>query len=544
MGNDPGGGRGIRIHFIMTKSSDSPRLRYFDPAPADARSVDADLCVYGGTSGGVMAAIQGCRMGLRVVLVAPERRLGGMTTGGLGMTDIGSKEAIGGLAHEFYRRVGARYGVETEWRFEPGVAERTLMDWLAETPARVHRGEFLDQVRMDGTRIEALRTIGGLVVRARSFIDATYEGDLMAAAGVSHTVGREANAAYGERLNGSQIHAGHQFPEGIDPYRVEGDPASGLLPGVEREDEFEAGRGDHRIQAYNFRMCLTRDPALRLPFARPEGYDASEYVLLKRVAASGWDEWFEKFDPVRGGKTDTNNHGPVSTDFIGRNHAYPRADYATRERIFQAHVTYQRGLMWALANDPGFPADVRERFAEWGVCRDEFVSTGGWPTALYVREARRMVSDYVMTEANCRHERVAADSVGLGAYNMDSHHCRRVVVDGALRNEGDVQERVPGPYPISYRSLVPARGEADNLFVPFCLSASHVAFGSIRMEPVFMGLAQAAVIAASICQREKLPAQSLDYASLRPELLKAGAVLEHASSRRRAVDVAVAGAPA
>lgn len=504
-----------------------PRLRYFDPSPAAPREIEVDLCVYGGTSGGVVAAVEAARRRLSVALVAPEHRLGGMTSGGLGMTDIGAKEAIGGIAREFYQRVGLRYGVEMEWRFEPHVAEAVFEEWLAESGVRVFRGEFLEKVRATGGRIEAVRTLSGLVVRAKAFVDAGYEGDLMAAAGVSYTVGREGNAKYGERLNGAQLHHGHQFATVIDPYVVSGDPRSGLLPGIEAgEGVFTPGEGDRRIQAYNFRMCLTADPKLRLPFPKPQGYRAEDHELLRRVAASGWDEWFEKFDPIRGGKTDTNNHGPVSTDFIGRNHAYPEADYEARERIFQEHVVWQQGMMWTLANDPGIPSALRERFAPWGLCNDEFVSTGGWPTALYVRESRRMVSDRVMTEADCRHERRAVDSVALGAYNMDSHNCRRLLVGGVLRNEGDVQERVPGAYPISYRSIIPARGQAENLFVPFCLSASHVAFGSIRMEPVFMELAQASVVAASLCIEGGVAAQELPYGDLRSALLAVGARLE------------------
>ena len=489
----------------------------------------------------MVAAVEAARRGLSVVLVAPEYRLGGMTSGGLGMTDIGAKDAIGGIAREFYQRVGRHYGVGMEWRFEPHVAEAVFEEWLEECGVRVFRGEFLEKIRWTGGRIEALRTISGLVVSAEAFVDASYEGDLMAAAGVSHTVGREGNAKYGERINGTQMHHGHQFLKIIDPYRVAGDPGSGLLPGIEPgDDPFRGGEGDHRIQAYNFRMCLTADPKLRLPFPRPEGYRAEDHELLRRVAASGWDEWFEKFDPIRGGKTDTNNHGPVSTDFIGRNHLYPKGDYASRERIFQEHVTYQQGMMWTLANDPGIPAALRERFAKWGLCNDEFVSTGGWPTALYVRESRRMVSDRVMTEADCRHQRRAMDAIALGAYNMDSHNCRRLLVGGVLRNEGDVQEGVPGPYPISYRSIIPARGQAENLFVPFSLSASHVAFGSIRMEPVFMELAQASVVAASLCIEAGTASQNLPYRDLLPALREVGAVLDvHATNPASATAGAV-----
>jgi len=365
------------------------------------------------------------------------------------------------------------------------------------------------------------------------FVDATYEGDLMAAAGIRYHVGREDNATYAETLNGAQMRDSHQFGFPISPYVREGDPESGLLPGVESAESVVVGAGDHRVQAYCFRMCLTDDPGLRLPFVQPAGYDPRWYALLQRNLSAGWRDVFSKFDRLRvRTKTDTNNHGAVSTDFVGQNHAWPEGDFRTREKIFQAHVTYQRGLQWFLANDASVPADVREPYSQWGLCRDEFVESGGWPTQLYVREARRMIGDYVMTEHECRGHRIAADAIGLAAYTMDSHNCRRFVRKGrsstdsdTVLNEGDVQIHGFPPYPISYRAIIPKTKECENLLVPVCLSASHIAYGSIRMEPVFMMLGQSAAIAADLAMTDAVSVQAVAYSDLRAALLKAGQIL-------------------
>lgn len=506
--------------------SATPSPSYFQPAPRVEETLAVDVCVYGATSGGIIAAIEAAERGLSVALLHPGRHIGGLTTGGLGMTDIGNKQAVGGKAREFYERVGRHYGEEIEWRFEPHVAASVFEEWLQEAGVCPRLGQYADTCVVRDGRIVSLTTLSGLTVAARVFIDASYEGDLMARAGVSYAVGREGNDAYGETLNGALIMAlegepldeGHQFEHALDPYVVAGDPASGLLPGIEAEGSYRRGEGDACVQAYNFRMCLTQRADIRVPFPRPEGYDASRYVLLKRLLATGWDEAFRKFDAVRNGKTDSNNHGPFSTDNIGCNHAYPEVGYEERERIFQEHVRYQQGLMWCLANDPEIPARIRQPMATWGLCRDEFIATGGWPHALYIREARRMVSAVVMTEHHCRGVETVDDPVALGAYNMDSHHCRRVIHDGRLWNEGDVQVRVPQPYGISYRSIVPREEECANLLVPFCLSASHVAFGSIRMEPVFMGIGQAAAIAAQLAIQGDTTVQQVSYADLRSEL--------------------------
>ncbi|OJV05434.1 MAG: hypothetical protein BGO12_06485 [Verrucomicrobia bacterium 61-8] len=502
-----------------------PAPRYFSPAPHEAACLSADICIYGGVSGGVIAALDAASRGLAVVLIEPSAHLGGMTAGGLGMTDVGNKYVIGGLSREFYRRVGQRYGAVEEWRFEPHVAEETFEQWLLEENVRVFKRQFIDAVSKEGNRIVAIRTVSGIEVRAAMFIDASYEGDLLALAGVSHFIGREGNARYDETINGAQIESGHQFEGPVDPYVVPGVPASGLLPGIDPDPAFVPGAGDKRVQAYTFRMCLTQRDDIRMPFPRPEAYDASWYILLKRHLATGWNEAFQKFDEIRNGKTDTNNHGAVSTDFIGQNHRWAASSYVERERIFQQHVSWQQGLMWCLANDPDVPAAIRDPMSTWGLCADEFPESGGWPHALYVREGRRMLSGYVMTEHHCRGRLVVEDSIGMAAYGMDSHHCRRMVRNGVVVNEGDVQVGGILPYPISYRAIVPREEECANLLVPFCISASHIAFGSIRMEPVFMTLGQSAAIAAAIAIELGVPVQQVPYPDLRAALLEAGQVL-------------------
>ncbi len=512
------------MHGDLVPSTDS--LHYHQPPSENlALTLDVDLCIYGGNSGGVIAALAATRRGLRVALLEPGRHLGGLTAGGLTFTDIGNKHAIGGLSREFYRRVGRHYDREEFWTFEPHVAETVFRDWLAEAGITCHFGSFLDSVEMDADRIRRITTENGIIVSARMFIDASYEGDLLARAGVSHTVGRESNATHGETWNGSQVMEHHQFDLPVDPYRVEGDPDSGLLPGIDAEPHV-AGAGDTRVQAYNFRLCLTDDDANRIPFTEPADYRREDYELLARYCRAGHVPQFAKFDRLVNGKADTNNHGAVSTDFIGANHAFPTADYAEREHIFQAHVAWTLGLLWFWTSDPAVPAAFQEPFRRWGWCRDEFVATGGFSHALYVREARRLVGDVVMTEHHCTGAETVDDAIALAAYTMDSHNCRRVVVDGVVRNEGNVEVASGPPYPISYRAIVPKRGECGNLLIPFCLSASHIAFGSIRMEPVFMILAESAVEAAALALEHDVAVQSVPYPTLRERLLTAGQILD------------------
>lgn len=518
-----------------------------------------DVVVYGGTSGGVMAAVQAARMGKTVALVCPETHLGGLSSGGLGWTDTGDKEVIGGLAREFYHRVWQHYQDPNAWRwqraeeygnrgqgtsavdgarrtmwiFEPHVAERIFEDLVAEHDVPVFRDAWLDRergVRKSGARIESITTTAGDTYAGSFFIDASYEGDLMAAAGVSYRVGRESATEYGERWAGVRKEARHHkhfFPSAIDPYVVKGDPSSGLLPRISAELPGEEGEGDNRIQAYCFRMCLTQVPENRIPFEEPAGYDPRQYEVLLRVYESGWRETFNKFDPIPNAKTDTNNHGPFSTDNIGMNYDYPEASYARRREIVREHELYQKGLMYFIANDPRVPAEVREEMARWGLAKDEFADNGNWPHQIYVREARRMMGRYVMTEQDCLAERTVPEPVGMGSYAMDSHHVQRYVDErGHVRNEGDIGVKPRSAYGIAYGSIMPDRAEAENLLVPVAVSSTHIAYGSIRMEPVFMILGQSAATAAALAAAGDIAVQDLPYAQLRERLLADGQVLE------------------
>jgi len=501
-------------------------LRYYAPPEQRLnRTVDRDLCIYGGASGGIAAAVAARRLGLSVVVLEPGLHVGGLTAGGLSLTDIGNKGAIGGLSREFYRRAGARYGVKEHWRFEPHVAEQVFHDWIREEKIEVIFESFLARVELRGNRIGRVWTENGVEVSARMFLDCSYEGDLMAAANVTHTVGRESNSQYGETLNGAQVHHTHQFELPVDPYRVEGDPASGLLPGIEAREP-EIGAGDHRVQAYNFRLCLCKNPENQLPISKPDDYDRSRYELLARYLRAGYMPGFHKFDALVHDKVDMNNHGAFSTDCIGFNARFAEGSYRERESIFQRHVSHVKGLLWFWKQDSEVPRGFQEPFQEWGWAGNEFTGYGGFSHALYVREARRLAGDVVMTEHHCTGAQTVDDPVALAAYTMDSHNCQRFVRDGKVLNEGDVQAPAGPPYPISYRALIPRAGECENLFVPFCLSASHIAFGSIRMEPVFMILAESCVHAASLALRRGVAVQKVPYEDLHAQLKAAQQVLE------------------
>lgn len=491
-----------------------------------AEVITADVCIYGGTSGGLAAAVQVKRMGQKAVVAEFGRHLGGLSSGGLGATDIGNKSAIGGIAREFYLRVGKHYGEAEAWKFEPHVAEKIFHDIVKEAGVPVYYGQRLAMVTMNGRRITEITMDNGTVFRARMFIDATYEGDLMARAGVAYTVGREANSQYGETLNGVRAQTpAHQFRVAVDPYVQPGDPASGLLPLIQEGNGGPPGTADAKVQAYNYRLCFTTNATNRLPVIPPSNYDPARFELLGRyleaLVKSGLKPKLSEFwNPIwmPNQKTDINNNGGFSTDFIGANYNYPEADYATRARIAREHEDYTRGFITYLATEPRVPPNMRAEMQSWGPCRDEFPDTGGWPRQLYVREARRMVSDYVMTEHNCRGTKLAQDSVGLGAYNMDSHNCQRIVKNGRVENEGDVQVSVR-PYPISFRSLIPKSTECVNLAVPVCLAATHIAYGSIRMEPVFMILGQSAATAAVMANEDGVPISEVNYQKLRTRLL-------------------------
>lgn len=416
------------------------------------------------------------------------------------------------------------------WIFEPHAAERACEGLITEHGIPVVRNEWLDRARgvtKSGARIQAIRTESGRTYAGRIFIDATYEGDLMAAAGVNYHVGRESTATYGERWNGVQtgvLHHRHHFgavKAPISPYVVPGDPTSGVLPRISTAPPGAYGAGDNKVQAYCFRMCLTDRAENLVPFARPDGYDARQYELLRRIFNAGWRETFQKFDRIPNRKTDTNNHGPFSTDNIGMNYDYPDASYARRRAIIQEHERYQQGLMYFIANDPRVPTDVRTEFRTWGLARDEFVDNGHWPHQIYVREARRMVGAFVMTEHELLKTRPTPDPVGMGSYGIDSHNVQRYITpEGVVQNEGDIGVSTKGPYQIAYGSLLPRAGQADNLLVPVCVSSSHIAFGSIRMEPVFMILGQSAATAASLAIDANVRVQEVPYARLRERLLQ------------------------
>ena len=542
---------------------------------------EADIVIYGSTPAAISAAVQAKRMGKSAIVVSPEKRIGGLTTGGLGQTDIGNKEAFGGIAREFYRAVCDHYRKpeswkwqkqkdympkgatlsyeqgEAMWTFEPSVALKILEEWERDGALDIRRGEFLDRtplgsgkicrgVVLGNGRITAIRTLSGEEYRGRMFVDATYEGDLMAAAGCSYFVGREGNAVYGETSDGIQVAASvhHQFLPGVDPYVVKGDPSSGLLPNVEPYDPKERdGDGDCRVQAYNIRMCLTDVEENRIPFKKPVNYNELDYELLFRNIELGWDQCARNQGAMPNRKTDTNNHGGFASDFIGRSWRWPEASYEEREQIFREHLEYTQGLMWTLANHPRIPEEVRQEYSRWGTCKDEFLdgSGDGWQTQLYVREARRLVGEYVVTEFDCRGMRKSKRPVALGAYGMDSHHARRRVgADGFVHNEGDIQDysAIPGgirkgpgvvrfpPYGIDYGAILPKKSECTNLLVPVCVSASHMAFGSIRMEPVFFELGQVAATAAAQAIDADSSVQDLDYASLREQLLADGMRLD------------------
>lgn len=510
-----------------------------------------DICIYGGTSAGVIAAVAAARQKRSVVLVEPTRHLGGMSSGGLGQTDSGNKAAIGGLSREFYRAVGRHYGKDEAWAFEPHVAEQIFRQWVSEAGVKVLFEHRLAEVDKDGGRIQRImlermpadpaNAPGSsedlrehVPVEASMYIDASYEGDLLAQARVSYTVGRESSAQYGESLNGVRaLTPKHQFLVPVDPYLKREDPSSGLLPLIQAGDGGAPGGADKRVQAYNLRLCLTRHAANRLPMTPPAGYDSRQFELLGRYLEALRDAkthmslaTFLNINPVPNGKTDVNNNGAVSTDFLGQSDAYPEAGYDARRKIWHAHLHYTQGLLHFLATDRRVPAEVRGEMNSWGLCRDEFADTDGWPNQLYIREARRMVSPYVITQAVCEHKQTCDDSIGLASYNMDSHNCQRVVQHGVARNEGDVQVAPSGPYPISYRAIVPDAKDCGNLLVPVCLSASHIAYGSVRMEPVFMLLGQAAALAGCLALDHKSSVQDVKVDVLRQRLLEAGQVLE------------------
>ena len=539
-----------------------------------------DIVVYGATSSGITAAIQSSRLDKKVLLIEPGHRVGGLTTGGLGQTDIGNKQAIGGISREFYQNIKSHYQKQVNWiwqkresyrdggqttsdsmedamwTFEPSAALRVFKEMIRKekniTLIYSQRLNRKSGVKKTGGKIVSIQMESGQIYQSKIFIDATYEGDLMAASGVSYIVGRESNSQYGESLNGVQANnvslalkktismnaAHHNFIEGVDPYIRKGDPKSGLLPFINPRKPGLDGVGDDKIQAYCYRMTLTNHPDNRIPFSKPSGYQEIQYELLFRnyeAAKGSYEKMYSYGDPLvpwinskmPNRKTDTNNQKGFSTDFIGQNYLYPEALYEEREKIAERHKKYQQGLMWTLAYHPRIPAQVREIVSQWGTCKDEYEREDGWPSQLYIREARRMISEYVMTQRNCEKLELAEDAIGMAAYGMDSHHVQRYVdLNGYVKNEGNVEAHLASPFPISYRSIVPKKSELRNLLVPICLSASHIAFGSIRMEPVFMVLGQSAAIAAAMAIDNDWDLQHIPYDQLKLNLLKHKQILK------------------
>tara|TARA_R110002096_G_scaffold4501_28_gene21240 strand:- start:456 stop:2555 length:2100 start_codon:yes stop_codon:yes gene_type:complete len=535
------------------------------PAFADE---SADVVIYGGTSAGVIAAVQAKKLGKSAIIVGPDKHLGGLSSGGLGWTDTGNKAVIGGLSRDFYHRIWKEYQKEETWKFqkqseyggkgqgteaidgenrtmwifEPSVAETVFESYIADFEIPVFRDEWLDRengVEKTDGKITSITMLSGKKFTGKMFIDATYEGDLVATAGVDTHVGREGRDVYGEDWNGVQtsvLHHRHHFDaipdkKRISPYVVPGDPSSGVLPRISAEDPGERFSGDEKVQAYCFRMCLTNDPENRIPFSEPPGYDVKQYELLARIYEAGWRDTFGKFDPIPNHKTDTNNHGPMSTDNIGFNYDYPEASYERRREIIQEHETYQKGWLWFHCSDPRVPKEIQERMKTWGLPKDEFQDNGNWSHQLYIREARRMVGQFVMTENELLQRNPTPDSVGMGSYTIDSHNTQRYITpEGYVQNEGDIGVKCP-PYKIAYGSLIPKKEQCQNLLVPVCVSSSHIAFGSIRMEPVFMILGQSAATAAAFAIDDDIAVQDLDYAKLREQLVKDGQILEYGSSK-------------
>ena len=500
-------------------------------APKVTAAKSVDICVYGGTSLGVIAAYTAKKQGKSVLLIEPTTHIGGMSSGGLGQTDIGNKFVVQGLALDFYRRVGAHYGALEMWVFEPHVAEKVFRQYIAEENIELWCNRRIVAAKKEGTRIVNITLEDSAapskktnqVVEAKVFIDATYEGDLMAKAGVSYTVGREDNKVYNETYSGVQVMKNHQFRVDVDPYVIPGKKSSGLLWGINKKPRQPIGSGDKKVQAYNFRICLTNERENMVPITKPDNYDPSKYELLIRWKEKDpWKRLSDAFiwSKMPNNKTDINNRGAFSTDMIGANWNYPEASYEERARIIKAHEDYTKGLLYFVGHDERIPEYIRKSMLKWGYPKDEYVNNNHWTPQLYVREARRMVSDVVMTQHHCQGREVVDDGIALAAYTMDSHNCDRVVIDGFVRNEGNVEiKKDVNPYPISYRSIVPKRSEVTNLYVTFCLSASHIAFGSIRMEPVAMALSQVAATAASMAiDKHNGIVQDVDVAALKAEI--------------------------
>ena len=492
-----------------------------------------DVCVYGGTSAGVMAAYKIAMSGKTVLLIEPGRHLGGLSSGGLGATDIGDEKAIGGLARDYYLRLGKKYGLnDFAWHFEPKVAEQVFNDYIREAKVEVLFDYNVIHVSKKKSAIKEISLHSyehnkpDVTIAAKIFVDCSYEGDLMALAGVNYTIGRESNNQYGETWNGVQISRDNQVPKGIDPYVIRGDNTSGLIWGVSPEPVKEQGSGDKKIQAYCYRLCMTTDTGNSIPVTKPENYDPAHYEVLRRIIqqrdSMRWvqriGQLYLRIIEMPNNKVDVNNKGGFSLSMAGANWEYPEANYWRRKEIAKKIEEYNKGIIYFLGNDPFVPEHIRKQMLQYGWPKDEFIDNKHFSHQLYIREARRMTGQLVMTEHHCMSRELVEDGIARGSYNMDSHNCDRHVLNGMVVNEGDVQTKVPKPYDISYRTILPKRTECSNLLVPVCLSASHIAYGSVRMEPVFMMLGEAAGLAASVAIDRDLSVSDLDGRELKKML--------------------------
>ncbi|MDR1585050.1 MAG: FAD-dependent oxidoreductase [Prevotellaceae bacterium] len=505
----------VFVLFVMTSCNNK-----------QSKVIEVDVCVYGGTSAGVIAAYTAKQMGKTVLLVEPANRLGGMSSGGLGYTDIGNKYVVKGLARDFYRRLGSHYGKLEQWIFEPSVAERIFNDYVKEAGFKVLYENRLYHVITQNNAIQEIvvenshdpQIATNKKIRAKVYIDCSYEGDLMAKSGVSYTVGRESNSVYDETYNGVQLLNGHQFPDGIDPYVIKGDHTSGLLWGISDTSVLPNGSGDKKVQAYNYRICLTNNPKNKIEITKPENYDPEKYeLLIRQKEKQPWKSLQDIFiwSLMPNNKTDINNRNGFSTDAIGLNWDYPEADYEKRKEIIRQHEDYTKGLLYFVGNDERIPQFIKDEMKQWGYPKDEYADNEHWSPQLYIRESRRMIGELVMTQHHCQGREIVDDIIGWAAYTMDSHNCNRHVVNAMVKNEGNVEVGGFPPYPIAYRSIIPQKGSVGNLLVPVCMSASHIAYGSIRMEPVFMVLAQSAAVAACLSVDGNISVQDVDVDKLR-----------------------------
>lgn len=521
------------------------------------KSHEYDIIVYGATSAGVSAAVQASRVGRSVALISVDGHVGGVTASGLTATDMNNHKAIGGVSREFYQRIYDYYSDSSAWDFSNedqyfrnlkkrvygGISKKDRMQWVFESHVaeKIFRQlieeanvDLIEYDRLDlnagvlkiASELQSITMESGDVYSAKVFIDTSYEGDLMALSGVSYITGREGLDKYGEDLAGIRINEVYGYEgQSIDPYIEAGVPESGLLPFIEKDLNIISGTQDHRVQAYCFRLTLTNNPLNHIAIYKPDNYQPLWYEYLARRFQLNPNLPLNKimtFTSMPNGKTDTNG-----IDFVGANYNYAEASYDLRDDIYKLHKDFALGMLWFLSSDSRVPLKIRKQMNNWGLAKDEFKDNGHFPHQLYVRESRRMVSDYVMTQHNgLKRTLKAPNSIGLATYAMDSHVVRRILSeDGKVYEEGHFYEMSPS-YPVSYHSIVPKSEEAINLLVPVTLSASHVAYGSIRMEPVYMVLAQSAAIAADLSIKLNQPVQDIPYYILRGEMLKHGQIIQ------------------